>query len=74
MIVRCKLRELNDCLMFRDRVCVPKDDELIRRILHKTHNGYLSWSGMKRDISEFVTKCLIYQQVKVEHQVPSGLL
>ena len=32
------------------------------------------WFGMKRDISEFVTKCLICQRVKVEHQVPSGLL
>ncbi|KAG8483030.1 hypothetical protein CXB51_021959 [Gossypium anomalum] len=32
------------------------------------------WSGMKRDISDFVSKCLICQQVKAEHQVPSGLL
>ena len=32
------------------------------------------WSGMKRDVSEFVTKCLVYQKVKAEHQVPSGLL
>ena len=32
------------------------------------------WSGMKRDVSEFVTKCLVCQKVKVEHQVPSGLL
>ncbi|KAG8500109.1 hypothetical protein CXB51_003598 [Gossypium anomalum] len=32
------------------------------------------WSGMKRDISEFVSRCLICQQVKDEHQVPSGLL
>ena len=29
---------------------------------------------MKRDISEFVSRCLICQQVKAEHQVPSGLL
>ena len=29
---------------------------------------------MKRDISEFVTKCLVFQRVKAEHQVPSGLL
>ena len=29
---------------------------------------------MKRDVSEFVTKCLVCQRVKVEHQVPSGLL
>ncbi|KAE8710969.1 UDP-Glycosyltransferase superfamily protein isoform 1 [Hibiscus syriacus] len=31
------------------------------------------WSGMKRSITEFVPKCLICQQVKAEHQVPSGL-
>ena len=29
---------------------------------------------MKRDISEFVTKCLVCQRVKAEHKVPSGLL
>ena len=29
---------------------------------------------MKKDISEFVTKCLVCQRVKAEHQVPSGLL
>ena len=32
------------------------------------------WSGMKRDVLEFVTKCLVCQKVKAEHQVPSGLL
>ncbi|KAA3466062.1 integrase [Gossypium australe] len=32
------------------------------------------WHGMKRDISEFVSRCLVCQQVKAEHQVPSGLL
>ena len=29
---------------------------------------------MKRDIAEYVSKCLTYQQVKAEHQVPSNLL
>ena len=29
---------------------------------------------MKKDISEYVSKCMTCQQVKVEHQVPSGLL
>ena len=28
----------------------------------------------EKDISEYVSKCLTCQQVKVEHQVPSGLL
>ena len=32
------------------------------------------WSRMKRDALEFVTKCLVCQRVKAEHQVPSGLL
>ena len=32
------------------------------------------WSGMKINVSEFVTKCLVCQRVKTEHQVPSGLL
>ncbi|KAA3487803.1 DNA/RNA polymerases superfamily protein [Gossypium australe] len=30
--------------------------------------------SMERDISEFVSKCLICKQVKAEHQIPSGLL
>ena len=32
------------------------------------------WRGMKRDIAEFVSKCLICQQVKIEHRVPAGKL
>ncbi|KAK5825922.1 hypothetical protein PVK06_020805 [Gossypium arboreum] len=79
------------CLMFKDRICVLKNDKLIQKILHEAHSGCLSihpgstkmyndlkkmywWNGIKRDISEFVSKCLICQQVKAEHQVPSGLL
>ncbi|GJV25502.1 putative reverse transcriptase domain-containing protein [Tanacetum coccineum] len=32
------------------------------------------WSGMKRDIATYVSKCLTCLKVKVEHQRPSGLL
>ena len=32
------------------------------------------WLGMKRDVAEFVSRCLVYQQVKAEHQKPSGTL
>ncbi|GJU96437.1 putative reverse transcriptase domain-containing protein [Tanacetum coccineum] len=32
------------------------------------------WSGMKRDIATYVSKCLTCSKVKVEHQRPSGLL
>ncbi|MCQ7285346.1 hypothetical protein NP026_23605, partial [Salmonella enterica] len=32
------------------------------------------WIGMKKDIAEYVSKCLTCSQVKAEHQKPSGLL
>ncbi|KAL6345674.1 hypothetical protein AAG906_017410 [Vitis piasezkii] len=32
------------------------------------------WSGMKRDIAQFVAQCLVCQQVKAEHQRPAGSL
>ena len=76
---------------YRDRVCLPNDDELKKSILEKAHSGSFAmhpgstkkyqdlktlywWSGMKRDVLEFVTKSMVCQKVKIEHQVPSGLL
>ena len=32
------------------------------------------WSGMKRDVADFVRRCLTCQQIKAEHQRPVGLL
>nr|XP_027078768.1 uncharacterized protein LOC113702032 [Coffea arabica] len=32
------------------------------------------WAGMKREIAQFVQTCLTCQQIKAEHQKPSGLL
>ncbi|KAJ4704868.1 Retrotransposon protein, putative, Ty3-gypsy subclass [Melia azedarach] len=31
------------------------------------------WQGMKRKIAEFVSRCLICQQIKAKHQRPAGL-
>ena len=81
----------DESLYYKDRVCVPNDDELKKSILEKAHNGSFAmhpdstkmyqdlktsyWlSGMNRDVSEFVTKCMVCQKAKAEHQVPSGLL
>ena len=78
-------------LYYRDRVCIPNDDELKKSILEEAHNGSFAmhpssmkmyqdlktsywWSGIKRDVSEFVTKCMVCQKRKAEHQVPLGLL
>ena len=76
---------------YRDRVCVPNDDEFKKSILKEAHSGSFAmhpssikmyqdlktsywWSRMKRDVLEFVTKCMVCQKVKAEHQIPSGLL
>ena len=32
------------------------------------------WSEMKRQVGDFVRRCLMCQQVKAEHQKPAGLL
>ena len=30
------------------------------------------WNGMKKDVADFVSRCLTCQQVKAEHQKPAG--
>ena len=81
----------NGVLYYKDRVCVPYDNDLRKAILEEPHSGPFAihpgstkmyqdlkmsfwWFGMKRDVSEFVTKCLMCQRVKEKHQVLSGLL
>ena len=74
-------------LYYKDRVCVTNDSKLIEEAYSRSfamHPGSTKmyqdlkvsywWSGMKRDVLEFVTKCMVCQKVKVENQVPSGLL
>ena len=71
----------NGVLHYKDRVCVPDDNDLRKAILEEAHSGSFAihpgsikmyqdlkvsfwWSGMKRDFSKFVTKCLVYQRVE----------
>ena len=32
------------------------------------------WNGMKKEVAEYVEKCLTCQQIKAEHQRPAGML
>ena len=41
--------------------------------MYRTLKEYYWWSGMKREVSKYVSKCFICQQVKAERQKPSGL-
>ena len=42
--------------------------------MYRTLKDHYWWRGMKREIAEFVSKCLTCQQIKIEHQKPVGLL
>ena len=42
--------------------------------MYQTIKEHYLWNGMKKNIAEFISKCLVCQQVKAEHQVPVGLL
>ena len=42
--------------------------------MYRTLKEYYWWSGMKREVTEYVSKCFIYQQVKAERQKPSRLV
>lgn len=76
-------------LRFRGRSFVPLScrDDVLREFHHSrlaVHPGGTKmyhnlrrqywWKGMKRDVAQFVARCLTCQQVKAEHQRPAGLL
>lgn len=42
--------------------------------MYRDMREYIWWYGMKRDVSRFVSRCLVCQQVKAERQRPAGLL
>ena len=43
------------------------------KMYHDLREIYM-WEGLKRDIEEFIAKCLNCQQVKAEHLKSGGLL
>lgn len=80
-----------ELITFRDRICVPLNDDIRRDVLLEAHTAPYSihpgntkmyqdlrqlywWPGMKKDIALFISECLTCQQVKIEHQRPTGLL
>ncbi|KAL0319704.1 UNVERIFIED_CONTAM: Transposon Tf2-11 polyprotein [Sesamum radiatum] len=42
--------------------------------MYRNLRPYYWWQSMKKDVAEFVAKCMTCQQVKAEHQAPAGKL
>ena len=79
----------DDIAKFRNRLYVPSvarqklcDEAHISKLsIHPRENKmyqnvkrHFWWPDMKREIVEYITRCLTCQPVKVEHQRPAGLL
>ncbi|KAL4320065.1 hypothetical protein GQ457_18G005740 [Hibiscus cannabinus] len=41
--------------------------------MYRDLKGEYYWVGLKKDVAEFVSKCMVCQRVKAEHQLPSGI-
>ena len=82
---------VDGALMLRNRIYVPKVDDLRREILDEAHSApyamhpgsskmyqmlksHFWWPKMKKEVVEFVSKCMTCQQIKSEHQAPVGKL
>ncbi|CAM8890537.1 unnamed protein product [Rhodiola kirilowii] len=77
-------------LRFRNRLCVPVGElrqEILREAhctpytmhpgttkMYRDLRDFYWWSGMKREVADFVSRCLTCQRVKAEHRRPAGLL
>ena len=42
--------------------------------IYKDVKRVFFWSGMKKDVADFVSKCMTCQRVKAEQKKPGGLL
>ena len=80
----------DNALYFGNRICVPQGEVRQKILAEAHSSAYsihpggtkmyqdlkpkFWWNAMKREIAQYVVKCLVCQQIKVEHQRTAGLL
>ncbi|KAG8496889.1 hypothetical protein CXB51_008087 [Gossypium anomalum] len=65
---------IDGCLMFKNRICVPKDSELIQKILREAHSSNLSIHPVRTDYSlEKLANLYVFEIVRL-HGVPLSIV
>jgi hypothetical protein len=88
---KCFCQDSEGILWFEDRLVVPKDQDLRKKIMDEAHlskffmhpgsnkmyqdmRSLYWWTGMKREIAEYVSKCDTYQRIKASPLKVAGAL
>jgi hypothetical protein len=62
------------CIIFHEMHNVPYAGHSGYQKTVATVKSQYFWPGMKREIAEYITRCMECQKVKAEHRHPTGLL
>lgn len=72
---RCILKNAKDLQqrIMKEAHNLPYSVHTDKDKLYKDFHQYYWWHRMKRDVAEFIARCLTYQKVKTEYKRPMGL-
>jgi len=81
--------QINGAFYFGNRICVPQGEVKQKILAEAHNSAYsihlggikmyqdlkqnFCWNAMKREIAQYVAKCLVCQQIKIEYQRTAGL-
>ena len=59
--------------ILEEAYCSAYAMHLVNTKMYRTLKEHYWWQGMKKDIADYVSKCLTCKKVKAKHKHPAGL-